>query len=777
MRSLRSFKIVVIVAILTRLLVAQTQAGALHIAVTDTTGLPLPSSVTVSSKSLALEREAQTNEAGQVSFEHLPFGVYQVVVTRPQFASYSALVEIRTAAAREEKIQLSVQGQPSTTVQVTDAATLLDPHRTGVTYQIGSKQIHEEQPSIPGRGVLDLINMQPGWLVEANGVLHPRGSEYQTLFVVDGVPSDENRSPGFAPGLSTSEVSGMSVLTANYPAQYGRKLGGVVDVTTSRDIRPGWHASGEVGGGTLGTEEGSASGVYGWTSGGLTLNLAGSHTEHYLDPPVLGNFTNRESSSALGGVFDQDLSPSDRIHLTVHRRRAGFEVPNENLQEEAGQRQDRSAPEDLGQASWTHTFSPELLLDVRAVVEDLSANLWSNSSATPVIAAQQRGFRRSYLNASLSAQKGRHTVKLGADALYAPVSEALQYRITDPSFFDEGTALNFDFRDHRLDREQAAWAQDDFQWGNLTLSGGLRWDHYSLVVKDHAFSPRLGAAWFVPKLDLLLRFSYDRAFQTPAVENLLLASSPEVNQLSAAVLRIPVEPSHGNFLEAGFSKGLMKRARLDVSFYRRTYDNYADDNVFLNTGISFPIAFRSAQVRGVDVKLELPQWGKLSGFLSYSNLIGVAQLPVAGGLFLGSDAAGVIGVTGSFPISQDQRNTARGQFRYQISPRVWMATSAEYGSGLPVEIGGNESVSDLQAQYGTAILNRVNLAAGRVRPNFSLGLAAGIDIWKKEKAALRLQGNVDNLTDKLNVVNFAGLFSGTAIAPQRNGNVRLSFDF
>ncbi len=258
---------------------------------------------------------------------------------------------------------------------------------------------------------------------------------------------------------------------------------------------------------------------------------------------------------------------------------------------------------------------------------------------------------------------------------------------------------------------------------------------------------------------------------------LLLASSPEVDQLNPLVLRIPVRPSRGNYLEAGFSQGIAKRMRLDVSFYRRAFVNYADDDVFLNTGISFPIAFQSAQIRGVDVKLELPKWGNLSGFLSYSNMIGIAQLPVAGGLFLGDDAVGVLGVTSSFPISQDQRNTARARMRYQVHPRFWIAASAEYGSGLPVEIDGDADIGDLEAQYGPQIINRVNFNAGRVRPNFSLDLSAGVDLWKHEKSILRLQGDVENLTNKLNVINFAGLFSGTAIAPPRSGTVRLRFEF
>ncbi len=660
---------------------------------------------------------------------------------------------------------------------VSDAATLIDPHRTGVSYGIGSQQIQEAQSPIPGRGLLDLIDMQPGWLFEGNAVLHPRGSEYQTLFVVDGVPMDENRSPGFAPGLEAGEVSSMSVLTGNFPAQYGRKLGGVIDVTTAQDIRQGLHGSAEFGGGSFGTEDGFFSGAYGWNRSAVTLSASGEHTNRYLDPPVLGNFTNTGTSSSLSAAYDEDLTDSDRIHLAVHRRQTSFEVPNENLQQAAGQLQNRNAPEDLGQAAWTHEFSAQMLFNIRAVVEDLSANLWSNPFSTPIIAAQQRGFRRTYLNTSLSAHYGRHDINIGGDAIYAPVTEALQYQITDPSFFDPGTPLSFHFADRRLDREQGLWAQDTVRLGNLTVSAGLRWDHYSLVVHDHAFSPRLGLAWYIPRAGLVLRFSYDRVFQTPATENLLLASSAQLDQLNPDVLRIPVEPSRGNYLEAGFSQAIAKRARLDVSFYRRSFANYADDDVFLNTGISFPIAFSSAQIRGVDVKLDLPHWGNLSGFLSYSNLMGIAQLPVAGGLFLGSDAAGVLGVNSGFPITQDQRNTARARMRYQVKPRLWVAASAEYGSGLPVEINGDSDIADLQAQYGPQIINRVNFSAGRVRPNFSLDFSAGLDLWKREKSVLRLQGEMENVTNKLNVIDFAGLFSGTAIAPPRSGNVRLQFEF
>jgi len=71
----------------------------------------------------------------------------------------------------------------------------------------------------------------------------------------------------------------------------------------------------------------------------------------------------------------------------------------------------------------------------------------------------------------------------------------------------------------------------------------------------------------------------------------------------------------------------------------------------------------------------------------------------------------------------------------------------------------------------------VNLDAGRVKPLLVVDLSAAVDLYKKESRALRLQADVRNLNDRLNVINFASLFSGTAIAAPRNFSVRLRFDY
>jgi hypothetical protein len=269
--------------------------------------------------------------------------------------------------------------------------------------------------------------------------------------------------------------------------------------------------------------------------------------------------------------------------------------------------------------------------------------------------------------------------------------------------------------------------------------------------------------------------SYDRIFQTPASENILLASSAAVVALDPEVLRLPVEPSHGDFYEAGFTKGFFGKMKLDVNYFDRTFDNYADDDVLFDTGVSFPIAFRRGSIYGTEAKLDLPNWRRLSGQISYSNMVGFGDTPVTGGLFLGDDASTALANTGRFPVSQDQRNTVSARFRYQVVPRAWVALGGSYGSGLPTEFDG--TIQDAVQQFGQQIVDRVNLDRGRVKPSLSLGVSVGTELVRKEHLLMRLQADVQNFNNRLNVINFAGLFSGTGIAPPRSYDVRLGIEF
>lgn len=129
-----------------------------------------------------------------------------------------------------------------------------------------------------------------------------------------------------------------------------------------------------------------------------------------------------------------------------------------------------------------------------------------------------------------------------------------------------------------------------------------------------------------------------------------------------------------------------------------------------------------------------------------------------------------------FAVTQDQRNTARAHLRFQAPHGSWLAFSGQYGSGLPADIGGTDPAL-LLAQYGAVILNRVNLDRGRVRPNLSLDAAAGAEIYRKEQRSASFQIQAANLNNRVNVINFASIFSGTAVAPPRSVSARLKLTF
>jgi hypothetical protein len=756
-------------------LFGEPESGELHVKVSDPRGYGLRSQVELTSAATGFHASRNTDDAGSLALEHIPFGVYRIEVKRNGFATLSRTVEVHSTIPKELAVRLAVSAA-RTTVEVNDNATLLDPDESTSVQRLGHTAIEDRTTGQPGRSVQDLVNEQPGWLYEGSAVLHPRGSEYQAQFIVDGIPLTENRSPGLGPQMDADDVDSMSVYTAGYPAEYGRKLGGVIEINTTRDAVPGLHGDFELSGGSFDTRDAFARLQYRWGANTVSASGEGGATDWYLNPPVLQNFTNTGTTGEFALHYERDLDANDRVGLSVRHEQARFLVPDELLQEAAGQRQDRGTGETVGTFSYQHIFTPNLLGDVRFMSRSVDADLSSNPLSTPIIATQVRGFDEQYAKATVAYHHGMNEWKTGMEADFATVDEQFAYQITDPSTFDPATAPAFSFRGSSPDREQAAFVQDTIHLGNWTASLGLRWDHYRLVVRDNAVSPRLGIARSIDSLGMVLHASYDRIFQTPAMENLLLASSAQIAALNSDVLRLPVKPSLGNYYELGASKQFANTLRADVNYFRRDVDNFADDDLLLNTSVSFPIAFRRASIYGAEAKLEVPHWKRLSGWASYSYLLGRAYLPVTGGLFLGSEAGDALRQnTGSVAVTQDQRNTLATRLQYEIIPRVWAALSTSYGSGLPFEFDGTSA--EAVAQYGRTLVDHVDFARGRVRPNYAIDLSASAELRKHEKQSLRLQADVTNLTNHLNLIDFAGLFSGNAIEPPRSWHLRMSFAF
>jgi hypothetical protein len=775
---------------------SQTNRGELRLRVNDPSGLAVKTDVQMTSEANQYRNTLATNEQGVLDVQRLPFGLYQLEIRQPGFAPVNESVEIRSSIPTEYTIQLKLPSL-SESVTVNSNDTLINPDRAGAVSEIGTEMIEHRLTAIPGRSIQDLVNTQPGWLYEGNAVLHPRGSEYQTQFVVDGIPLTDNRSPSFGPEIGADDVDSLSIYTAGFPAEYGRKMGGVIEVNTLRDPQPGFHGQVVLTGGSYASAGTFAQGQYVWSKNTLGFTASGSGTDHYLNPVVPQNFTNNGTIGDFSVHYARELSPNDRLSLIVRHEFSRYSLPNEMVQqsfcvpsgEAPCQQQHANNFETMGIASYQHTFSPKIVADFRGMVRNNANNFDSNDLSNPIILFQHNWFDEGYFKGMVTISHGRQEWKAGIESDNTFLHENFSYIITDPSQFDPDTAPTFSFpgafpsQGRRPDLEQSAFVQDLVHLGNWTLSLGLRWDHYQLLVNKNSVDPRIAIARYFPSAGLVLHFSYDRIFQTPSFENILLSSSPQVTSINPNFLRLPVEPSQGNYYEVGLEKGFWGKIRLSTNYYRRLVGNYADDDQIQNTTISFPISFRKSIIYGAEAKIDLLDWHGFSGFASYSYMVGNVWFPVTGGLFLGQETSDAVpasspaggGDTGHFPDSQDQRNTVFTRWRYQLMPRVWIAGGLQYGTGLPFEFDGDPAT--VLKQYGQQVLDRINFARGRIYPSLVVSASIGADIYKSEHMNMRIQADGQNLTNVLQVIDFGGLFSGNAIGPSRSFALRLTTQF
>ncbi len=757
-------------------LLGQANRGELQLRVIDPAGMGVRTTIHLESKASHYAADLATGTDGRLLAERLPYGRYRLEIHADGFTDVVDTVEIRTSMPQTLSFQLRIASvQQSVAVRATEM--LIDPDQAGSVNQVGTEQIQGRVGSLPGRSLQDLVNAEPGWLYEGNAVLHPRGSEYQTQFVIDGVPLTDNRSPSFGPEIEADDVQSMSIYTAGIPAEYGRKMGGVVEVNTLQDAQQGFHGQAVLSGGSFATAGGFAQAQYVWGKNALGASGSGSRTDHYLNPVVPENYSNTGTQGDFSLNYRRELSGSDKFGLTVRHEMAQYDIPNERVQEAAGQRETADNLETMGIASYQHVFTPTASGDVRVMVRDNANGFSSNAQSTPIEVFQKNSIREGYFKASVTMDRGAQEWKAGVEADNTFLHEAFRYAITDAARFDPGTPGTFAFAGSRPDLEQAVFVQDAVRLKNWTMAAGLRWDHYQLLVNRQSVQPRLAVSHYFPAAGLMLHGAYDRVFQTPSFENILLSSSTAVDSISPGnFLRLPVQPSRGDYYEAGLTKSAFNKVRVDANLFRRNVSNFADDNQIQNTAISFPIAFRKGVIYGADAKLEVQDWQGFSGFASYSYTLGNTWFPVVGGLFLGEDAAAAAGqLTGHFPDSQDQRNTVRGRVRYQVKPRVWVAGGVQFDSGLPFDFGGDPAT--VLDQYGPAVLDRIDFARGRIDPSYKLNASAGADLYQADRVKMKLQVDGQNLNNILDVIDFGGLFSGNAIGPSRSFALRLTTSF
>ena len=759
--------------------------GTVQGTVADPTGAVIPGArVTLTSAISGYSQSTITDSSGQYKITNVPFAQFAVHAEAKGFSHADQKGELRTNVPIIVNITLPIETTKQEVV-VTEEAPLLETSSSATHRDLDYQQLAKLPVAQVSRGMEAVVQTIPGIVQDDNGRMHARGSESQVQYVVDGVPITDQTSAVFSTSLDASNLRSTEIITGNVPAEYGGKLGAVVNVNTKSGLEMPWNASLSLGGGSFSTGE------VGLELGGHTkrfgvfLSADGSQTQRYLDPPEIANFHNFGGNSRLFTKFDFAASPHDTFRLTLSVNGSDLQVPNRLEQQLLGQRQRQELRDDSQSLGWNHVFADNSsVFDLVAYRRASTGRLLDPGiTGFPFWAQQFRRQRTEGFRSSFSKDWKWNSFKTGLQFQNEPLREDFLVAATDPAILTDPSnpasaftvASPFRFRGSVGGKELAYYLQDRIRlFDRFTVDLGFRYDHYDIVVEDDYVSPRIGLAYYIKRWGTVLRASYNKLFQTPPNENLLLSSSPagEVFSPLASVSSVrAVPPEKQNFYEFGLQQQLGKYLRLDVSHYVKNVRNFSDKDQFLDTGVIFPIAIARGDVRGTEARLDLALFRGWTAFMSYANSKAIGTTPLVGGLFLGESTSELLEPGIHFLADHDERNA--GQFGVTYThPRSgsWLTFTGRHDSGVPSDFDPAEL-----AGLDPRVRDELDTVRFRVKPRTTFDVAAGVDLLRERRFPVSLQVSVANLTDEFFLYNFESVFSGTHIGRPREITGRVVF--
>jgi outer membrane receptor protein involved in Fe transport len=778
---------------------AQTRIGTVQGTVKDPNGaLVSGATVTITQSVTGYKQTAQTDEQGAFKLVNVPFNTYTVRAEAKGFQGVEQPVDLESNVPASIDLTLAVAGTTET-VTVTTGTAEIESDRTSSDTDISQSVLERPVGASPSRGIENIVASTPGFVTDDNGRMHPRGSESQVQYVIDGIPVTDNLSAIFSTSLDTRTLRTVEVLTGGIPAEFGDKLAGVINVNTRSGLEVPTQGGLSFSGGSFSTGEVGADFSTHTKKFGFLANLSATTSQRYLDPPTLDNFHNFGRTGKGFFRLDYQFSEKDNVHGTLTFGGSNFQVPNRLEQEMAGQDVRQRLRDNSQNLTYQHIFSPQAVGQVSFFNRYGTAKLTSNPLSTPVVAFQDRTLQNYGGLASLALTRGTHNIKFGGQVTITPIRENFNFYPTRPfnNIVDENgtvfsnpinsfTAANpFNFTGRRTGRALSAYVQDRFPlFKNFTLDVGVRYDNYKLVIKEDAFSPRIGIAYFIKRTQTTLRASYNRLFQPPPAENLLLASSTQAAALSPiSVIRgtinlRPILPDKENSFEVGMQQLLSRYFRLNLSVYQKRIENFSDKDQFFETGVIFPIAISKGRVTGEELRLESADIHGFRTFVSFANAHAYGITPISGGLFLGEDVQSLELIGQKFDADHDQRNELQFQVSYNHPKGFYTSFNGRYDSGVPTDIEPGTTLADFVAQgFDPRIYHEIDFQRNRIRPRTILDLSVGADFLQREHTSLNVQLDIQNLTNELFLYNFESVFSGTHVGFPRlvSGRVAVRF--
>lgn len=277
----------------------------------------------VSLKNLAngAERTATSDSNGRYEIVGFPPGGYSVTVEAQGFATLrnpSLTLTIGTSPVYDPQLQLKTTTE---TVSVTAAADLVETTKTDVSTTITQTQI--DNLPINGRNYINftLLNSQaarddtPSIGAAPTSGLNFGGQRGRSNEIsVDGADAVDNSVNGVRATVSQEAVQEFQVITSNYMPEYGRAMGGVVNIVTKSGAN-------QVHGNLFGFLRQSAI----QARDPFSVNAACDPATFTCGTtPVKQSYTRVQAGATIGGPIKKDKTFYFFSYETTRRQETGF---------------------------------------------------------------------------------------------------------------------------------------------------------------------------------------------------------------------------------------------------------------------------------------------------------------------------------------------------------------------------------------------------------------------------------------------------------------------
>ncbi len=694
---------------------------------------PLPGATVVlhdaSGKTVA---QTTTGADGAFTFPGVAFGDYTVEASAPGLVSDHQHVQIGSSEVKSLELTLVNESE---VIAISEDWSVPEPTTaTGSVSTVDRRQL-DELPGADDRPVTEVIATQPGFVADALGSVYARGTHSSIQYQIDGIPVPDSVGSLFAASIPVRLIEGLELITGGMPAEYGRRLGAVVNLLTRR---AGAQAEGSasVRYGSFQTVEPGV--AYTTKLGPIGVFAGGSltYSQRALDPPSRDVvFHDTGTSGRVFTRFDYAPCEVNRYELFATFAHNRFGVPldptipvfDPNVSRPPDQfgndapahiplSTDASETETelFVAGSFTHTYENTGTLQVAPLYKLSRGQLFGDArhalddTADPGATASDVDRTAHHLGgiAGYSILRGRHLMKAGVslDGLYGKTDYTAYVRDDANGGIDQGLTARGTDRTKAV--SSGAYVQDRWTRGKLVLDLGLRFDQLHVMLADGAtddsfgVSPRSGVSYAFSKNTVAHAFT-GVLWQPPAPLDAANAARALGVVPADQPIAYDLKPETDVFSELGVITKLSSHLRGGLTAWGRYAWNQLDNTSIGSTSLTSSYNFRRGRAFGIEGTVEARVGPWLSLFAN--GAYGMAQgkgIASATYLFDPADVASTVWQT--LDHAQTLTANAGGTVR---DGRFTLTSLATYGSGLRTGPSNTDHVPghvkvDVSTTYG-----------------------------------------------------------------------------